>query len=240
MSSSNLPKAVCGNYLRGESCRKDPNANPALNPCDRIHGNDINDPTGKDLYTTTLRVKVNTVPDILTPSAHPPSIGAWERERTPRPLYFPVPCLETYNVYKDIMTDSLYGVTPHSPQWIVTHIPATEDEALQAIHAMIVTLSEIRLLPPEVSYHLMQQYVRPMVEALPQAAHCYDPARSTWLTDRSSHRGGHWIGRDARPSRAILDGRLSRLHDAFIASLETETGHLRRHIHELQETTRWP
>ena len=113
-------------------------------------------------------------------------------------------------------------------------MPAMEDPALTSIESMIITLSEIRLIPPEVSLGMMEGYIRPMINDLPRMADQYDPQLNTWVHDESDeHRRGHWLSNDERPTTRVLNNRLDHIRETLLAIVDEEIGHLEDHVHNL-------
>ena len=238
-----LPGAICKHYLRGETCRRDENADPRDNPCDRIHGLLLTDPTGRDLlcpqlgegeYRPCLRIQPDTPPDMLTDSPRPPEVTFRERRDATLPLWLPVPCPETFNLYLYRMTDSLYGVTPHPPNWMRTARPTLGEPISEALEHAIVTLSEIRYLPPEVTLSIYDTHLEPMLRNLPAMVGEYNQDLNTWVRDPADHHGGHWLSDGQRPTARELRRRMEHLRDSLLEKLHEERRHIARAIENLR------
>ena len=238
-----LPGAICKHYLRGETCRRDENADPRDNPCDRIHGLLLTDPTGRDMlcpqlgegeYRPCLRIQPDTPPDMLTDSPRPPEVTFRERRDATLPLWLPVPCPETFNLYLYRMTDSLYGVTPHPPNWMRTARPTLGEPISEALEHSIVTLSEIRYLPPEVTLRIYDTHLEPMLRNLPAMVDDYNEDLNTWVRDPADHHGGHWLSDGQRPTARELRRRMEHLRDTLLEKLHEERRHIARAIENLR------
>ena len=222
----NVYKALCRTYHKGERCRPS---------CERIHGLDINDPQGRDLHTS-LQVKPDTVPEILTTSPWPPRTTFRERANTPRPLWCAVPCWETYSALQHYMTESLYGAAQPSPNWRPTQLPQEVHDAEHAVDYALTMLAETRVLPPEISLEVFERHILPLVDEIPHYIANYDEHMGQWLEER--HDGGHWMAEEHRPSRRVLLDRLREISARLNLRAASELRHIRRHADALRPRPR--
>ena len=239
-----LPKAICAHYLKGENCRLGDAWDPAANPCDRIHGMNLNDPTGRDLlgwhtegarYVPSLRVHHEMLPELLTDSPYPPASTFREKQRTPRPLWLPIPTPSTFHVYRFRMTDALYGVSPHSLNWVATAPPPCAEPIYESLEYAIIQLVEERNIPPEISKAMLEQYIHPMLHNLPRIVHAeYKEDHRAWVRDPAADNGGHYLSRRHRPVTAELAANMRVMASSLMRTIRSEMVHVDNKIERLE------